>query len=347
MKLLCIGDIHIKPSNTHLVEILLEQVIKAIQEHSIDITILLGDILDTFERIHTQALNAAYNLINSIRKHTKVYILVGNHDLINNQQFLTTQHWMNGLKDWESVKVIDKGFVNDEVMFVPYVPVGRFTEALDVIGQKYSVNWKHSRIIFAHQEFKGCKMGAITSAVGDQWELEWPLVISGHIHDRQKPQPNVLYIGASIQNSFGDQSNPILLVIDSITKNHSEVILEMPKKKTIYTDISQINSLNIQQIVEKNTVDMLRIVVKCNYEEFKVYSKSSEYEKICITNPKCKIVHKPTETTDQVETTTQVDGSFDNILFQNVLSTRNENIYCMYMDIVHSTAIDPSEILIV
>ena len=36
------------------------------------------------------------------------YILVGNHDLINNQQFLSTNHWMNALKDWPNIFIVDK-----------------------------------------------------------------------------------------------------------------------------------------------------------------------------------------------------------------------------------------------
>ena len=38
---------------------------------------------------------------------TKTIVIVGNHDLINNQQFLTQNHWMNAMKDWENVRVID------------------------------------------------------------------------------------------------------------------------------------------------------------------------------------------------------------------------------------------------
>ena len=35
-------------------------------------------------------------------------LLVGNHDYINNQQFLTNNHWMNAMKDWNNVTIIDK-----------------------------------------------------------------------------------------------------------------------------------------------------------------------------------------------------------------------------------------------
>ncbi len=66
---------------------------------------------------------------------------------------------------------------------VPYVPPGRFVEALNIIDNEW---WKNVNCIFAHQEFYGCKMGAIESIEGDKWDHSFPLVISGHIHSEQR-----------------------------------------------------------------------------------------------------------------------------------------------------------------
>ncbi len=51
--------------------------------------------------------------------------------------------------------------------------------------------WKNVNCIFAHQEFYGCKMGAIESIEGDKWDHSFPLVIRGHIHSEQRPQKNI------------------------------------------------------------------------------------------------------------------------------------------------------------
>ena len=45
------------------------------------------------------------------------------------------------------------------------------------------------------------------SGVIPQWMKDYPNIISGHIHDRQQPQPNIFYTGASLQTSFGDSSD--------------------------------------------------------------------------------------------------------------------------------------------
>ncbi len=68
--------------------------------------------------------------------------------------------------------------------------------------------------IFAHQEFYGCKMGAIESIEGDKWDHSFPLVISGHIHSEQRPQKNIFYPGSVIQHAFGEsEDNGLLLLI--------------------------------------------------------------------------------------------------------------------------------------
>lgn len=345
MTILCVGDIHIKSDNLHLVDLLEQQILEYVLNYSVRLVILLGDVLDTFDKIYTPPLNRAYKLIRHIREQTEVAILVGNHDYINNQQFLSDAHWMNAMKDWSSVYVIDN--VKDlcvhglRIVLVPYVPPQRFQEALSLIPDWHSVQY-----IFAHQEFRGCKMGAITSSHGDEWREDYPMVISGHIHDNQRPQPNIYYIGASIQNSFGDQTSPKLLLIKG--EELRELDLHLPKKKTIYTNLEQLAVENIQKNLETAETEMVRVVVKCDYEQFKVFTKSKEYDQL-VKHSKCKIVHKPVAT--NAETTKPdpvvLESKFEQLLLDKVLMNRDEFLYSMYHEVVHDTSLDPDHFLII
>jgi len=346
MSILCVGDIHIKPNNTHLVDLLEKHILDYIDQYSVGLVVLLGDILDTFERLHTQTLNRAYQLVHKIRNRCKIAILVGNHDYINNQQFLSDQHWMNAMKDWNNVSIVDRTqsleIESLFLVFVPYVPPKRFVEALDTLQE-----WKSADYIFAHQEFKGCKMGAIVSSEGDEWNLEYPLIISGHIHDYQKPQENIYYIGASIQNSFGDQTSPRLLLIQG--KQQQELELSLPKKKTIYANLEKIPIEQIQQNLQTPDTDMVRVVIKCDYEQFKIFTKTIEYEELA-QNSKCKIVHKPIEKSveEKIESTPEeLLTDFSQSLYDKVLFSRNEFLYSVYHQIVHDTIISPDDILII
>ena len=105
---LFIGDPHFQVSNIPEVELFMEKIINLATEKQPDIIVIAGDILHTHERLHTIALNKAYELVDNMRKITKTYVLVGNHDYIQNQQFLTDNHWMNAMKEWKNTVIVDQ-----------------------------------------------------------------------------------------------------------------------------------------------------------------------------------------------------------------------------------------------
>lgn len=338
MRLLCVGDIHIKPTNTHLVDILEKYLCDYIDQYNIDITILLGDILDTFERIHTQALNRAYKLIDTLKEKTKVYVIVGNHDYINNQQFMTDNHWMNGLKQWRNVYVVDTVLYTDELFFVPYVPVGKFIEALDSTGK----DWKSAKYIFSHQEFRGCKMGAIVSSHGDEWSEDYPQIISGHIHDYQKTQENVLYTGASIPSSFAEQNIPKVLYI-SDRDEFVELEVLLPRNKTIYLNLEDVKKNKVLDTV-KNSEDNYKIVIKDNPDNFKLFANTVEYEEL---SKHCKIVIKPPKNLGEKKDNIEPEGSFVEVLSNKVLMKNSELLYSIFQEVIYGNIVDYRDILII
>jgi hypothetical protein len=358
MTILCVGDVHIKPTNLPLIDGLEVQLVEAVRRESVQCIVLLGDILDTFERIHTQALNRAYRLIDTLRTQTHVLVLVGNHDLINNQQFLTDQHWMNAMKDWKNVTIVDqvvtRRVVGMELVFVPYVPVQRFVEALDSVGTEV---WQRADYIFAHQEFYGSKMGAIQSVHGDTWAPDAPMVVSGHIHDYQRPQDNLLYIGASVQTNFGDQTDPRLLCIRGPNREWTEIAVLLPKKKTVYTTLDDVSELDPTQWMDDPTIDQVRVVVRGDYEQFKTFTKSTQYEQLVATQ-KCKIVHKPQPVEPALETPDpactepslepSLEQSFEQLVSQRVLQRRDEWLYAAFEHVAYGdTSVSPDDLLIV
>ena len=106
-RILCIGDPHFKVENLVEVDEFVSKLIPLIEERKPDFIVVLGDLLHTHERLHTTALNKAYEFIDKLRNLSKTFVIVGNHDYIQNQQFLTSNHWMNGMKEWENVTVVD------------------------------------------------------------------------------------------------------------------------------------------------------------------------------------------------------------------------------------------------
>lgn len=183
-------DLHIKFSNLEKFHKLIQYFENFKDTDKIDIIVIGGDILDSHERVSIVLMNTALKLFKTLSKLAPLYIIIGNHDYINNQQFLTTNHWMNALKEWKNIVIVDTPIIFQSFLFVPYVFPGKFKKCLNEIDLSSII------CIFSHQEFLDCQMGMIKSVQGDNWESNLPLVISGHIHDRQKVNSNILYPGS-------------------------------------------------------------------------------------------------------------------------------------------------------
>jgi DNA repair exonuclease SbcCD nuclease subunit len=204
-----------------------------------------AEIILSEEQVIAATSHAKETLVVAGAGSGKTFVLVGNHDMLSNSQFLTNNHWLNGLKEWNNVTIVDRVIqysVNSQkFILAPYVSNGRFEEALNTLDE----DWKDSTAIFAHQEFKGVKMGAFNSIDGDTWKLEYPNVISGHIHLNQKPQPNLYYPGSSLSVAFGETNkNVIASIIFENNKDYilEEIDLELPKKKIVYINAEDVDN---------------------------------------------------------------------------------------------------------
>jgi len=273
MMILFIGDPHIKNDNHFDIDQLLTHLCILCKEHFPDRIIIGGDLMHFHERIFTQALNKTLSFITTLSSFAPVEIMVGNHDMINNQQFLTSHHWMNVLSKLTNITVTDKPRRQQMGRFTyitcPYVYPGRFIEALETIG----TDWKSVDMIFAHQEFKGCKMGAMISTIGDEWEGEWPPIISGHIHDNQRVGTNIYYPGAPLQHAFGDTSTRVVCIINE-TGKITDIPLNVPKKIIVKSSIDNV----ITSIGKVDSTVSVKLKLSATVEEFKLFKQTKQYQ---------------------------------------------------------------------
>lgn len=295
-RVLAIGDPHFKERNVEQTAGMVNAIVKIAETRRPDLIVCLGDVLDRHARLHTDPLCDAIEFFRRLKAIAPLRIIIGNHDRRNNSDFMTDRHPFTAIKDeWAGTmvadQVIDETLDGHHFVYVPYVPNGRFIEALqlgidgdltDMYDQErkdkaelpadsslpikievsseelnYSLEeqseeqsvdaspneqlsssdssdteddsskddptddeiekelallaktvasswWADASIVFAHQEFYGAKMGHMISVKGDKLPLNHPFVVTGHIHDYQKPQANILYTGTPIQHSFGD-----------------------------------------------------------------------------------------------------------------------------------------------
>jgi hypothetical protein len=314
-----------------------------------DLIIILGDLLHDHERLHTVPLNKAYDFINKMRNISETYIIVGNHDMCNHLQYLNTNHWMNALKEWNNVVIVDKvicyNLKNEKLIFVPYVEPGRFEEALNTLNNE----WKDASCIFAHQEFYGCKMGAIVSEIGDRWNLEYPNVISGHIHSNQKIQKNIYYTGSAMQNAFGESEKNIIAFINLENKEYKldEIDLEMPRKKIVYMDVDKIDNY----IVSEKTEDKIKVSISGEYDEFKTFKKTKKYKELLKNGVKVVFKAKKKDQKIKDEKLNEIISNikdlnnFKEIITNIINSKKDPYLYEIYENIINNNKINYEDIM--
>jgi DNA repair exonuclease SbcCD nuclease subunit len=322
MRILAIGDPHFKVDNIEESKVFITNLSSYLSQNTdIEIIVVLGDVLHNHEKLHTFALNSAIEFFTMLVSHKrKCFCLVGNHDATSNTIFLTDNHWMNALKGWDGLTIVDHPvieFIGESfITLCPYVPDGRFLEALshlvtveetrkvkrylkddkDMTYSRIKIHdWKESKCIFSHQLFDGVKMGAIVAKNVEEWKPEYPFCINGHIHENQRPQENLYIPGSAMQEGYGDMTDKIVAVITITDDKYpliEEVDLNIKRKKIIYTTIDEIDT--IKEKLEKNENIDYKIVVKGSDSELKALKNSSKYkDTLDIDNVK-KITFKTT-----------------------------------------------------
>jgi DNA repair exonuclease SbcCD nuclease subunit len=333
MKFLFIGDVHIKTDNSEEIDILIQEIDRICSEEKYDYIIVGGDVMHYHERLFTQCLNKSLFFLNKLSKITYTYVLVGNHDYVNNSEFLTENHWMNSLKKLDNIKIVDNVLEFEDFILCPYVYPGRFVEALETKTK----NWMNKKIIFCHQEFKNCKMGAITSIDGDDWKEEYPYIVSGHIHDNQKVGKNIYYPGSPLQHSFGDSDTRVLCNI-SLFKDKKKINIEdiidiplnVPKKRIIKTNLE--NLKNLKNI--KDTNQKIKIKLDVSNEEFKLFKETKDYKDLINNGVKIQINKKKmVENKDKKDEREDKDTNFTYLL-ESMIDNDEEMVREIYNEVV-------------
>lgn len=270
LKIIVVGDTHFKVSNIRDVTAMSSAIIKVIQQRKPDIIVNLGDTLNDHEKVHVIALVKATEFLYEQAQLAPLKLLMGNHDLKNQKQFCSAEHPFTSLKYWgPSVTVVDnvisEQIKGHHIVYSPYVPPDRFEEAMTKCTELATAT-----CVFGHVEIVGCQMGAIKSVDGAKWPLTNPLLISGHIHDYQELQPNVIYTGTPIQHSYSDTHDKTISFFTFRSRTdytHERIDLGLPKKRIERIDCAQVSSYVPRpncdlKIVIRGTSGDLRAITK-------------------------------------------------------------------------------------
>jgi DNA repair exonuclease SbcCD nuclease subunit len=307
-RILFIGDPHFRVDNLVESQKFIAEVDRILNEHPIDVVVVLGDVLHTHEKLHTFALNAAVQFFQMLTSKKPVYCLIGNHDATSNTIFLSNNHWMNVFKPWTNITIVETPILctwsSKHVILCPYVPDGRFKEALEQTPLTHTINhWSKANLIVGHQLVDGAKMGPIVSTGVEEWRIEWPMLISGHIHDKQRPQENVFYTGSSMQHAFGESIDKTLYLYTLSSLMGQEIKLHIPRKEILYVNVADIDT--IEEKVNQLAADdvSVKIVVRGNTSEMKAMKDTDVVKKLEQTMGVKSVVFKPAKPALPIDST--------------------------------------------
>ena len=346
-----IGDPHLKHTEIQRGCMFIDRVVSEVKSADPTFIVVLGDVFDNFESVNTHAIKMVHNLLQLLSGIAPTVVLVGNHDYINNSQFLTNNHSLLPFSEWENIWVVDRPteitFSEKSFVFCPYVPPGKFVAALDTLTGK-GVTWEFADCIFAHQEFQGCHMGKITSTDGDEWDDDYPPVISGHIHDDQKVGENIYYPGSAIQHSYAENSYRRVWLVDfnvgtdeDVYFNITKIDLKLPPKIVYRMCVEELlDKKGDKDFIQEISEGIVKIELKDTDEEFKKFKRTKFSKNLSGYNVKFTYVRVE----DKHDSLSELCDGNDDVTFTSVfrqlVMTKEEKIQEEYKNIFSSPVIN-------
>lgn len=182
MKILRIGDPHIKMSNLAEAERLFSFVEEQIDLLSPSRVEILGDLMHNHAVLRAEVVSFWYRWLKRLKSKIEVIVLVGNHDMVGD--FNSSTHGLVSFKEMEddSLRIIDEPTLVGIYGYMPYV---HHKERFGEIAQ--DLFDRGARVLVCHQTFSGSVFENNFYAPDgiNPDELPFETVISGHIHKSQ------------------------------------------------------------------------------------------------------------------------------------------------------------------
>lgn len=202
MKVLRVGDPHVKVSNLEESRALINFVANVAKFENVDRIEILGDLFHTHAVLRLEIQEFwlwALNLLSDIKE---TVVLVGNHDLSGDYSSSFSALNVFSLLNKKTLIIVTEPVVLGDIGYVSYVHDNN--KFIDLAN---SVADKGAKVLVCHQTFQGSKYeSGFYAADGiplGEWSERFTHIISGHIHAEQN-FGNVIYPGTARWDSISD-----------------------------------------------------------------------------------------------------------------------------------------------
>lgn len=237
MKMMFVGDPHLKISRFDLACQFLDWVTKLALQHRPDLVVNLGDTFDNHAVLRSEVMEEFKKHVQNITSSgITYYYVLGNHDMYKptDSKYHALQPFKSG---YDGLVIVDTPIELDDVTFVPFIPDAR------------NFPKQTKRICVAHQTFVGADYGFTRPEEGvDAETVSAEVIISGHIHMRQM-FGKVIYPGTPYPQSVNDinQSKGVMF-FDTETYNYSFIECPLPAWKGLAYEIGE--KFSVQEMHE-------------------------------------------------------------------------------------------------
>jgi DNA repair exonuclease SbcCD nuclease subunit len=274
VKILFIGDMHIKITQFELGKQFLSWVNDMVAKYKPDLVINLGDTFDSHAVIRAEIMSEYVNHVDACTQICPYVHVLGNHEMYKPKD--ATYHALQAMHGYHAYKIVDKptdlSFICPGLFCVPYVP--SLSDFPKDVG----------RICVAHQTFVGADYGYHRPDIGvDADTLSADIVISGHVHKRQS-FGKVIYPGSPFANSANDiDQTKGVLILDTDTYKQQFIESPLPKYRgaqLTVNEIDNIDRIHAHLVATLTTNDNWILTFNGPRQEITAYLQSTRYTQL-------------------------------------------------------------------
>lgn len=273
------------------------------------VAVITGDLLNNNDQGTPDLIKMCIKFINKLADIMPVIIIAGNHDY----NHITGKTWFDVL---DAATSEDAHFLTNSGWYILTAKNTRLLIGFQSITDKYysffynnqnvhdvmkEYNCKHSIALF-HGNVAGCRINNSKIFTYDEstynddspntdyninknWMKEYTFVLLGHIHERQKIEPNIFYAGSTIQRTFAescDNHGGLLFKLSTckyayinypdpyanvvLNEIDAKLHVELPSSMTMKT--SELESLTRKYLLRIHHTDALSILDRKEIEEY-------------------------------------------------------------------------------
>ena len=229
MKLLLIGDPHLRINEFEQSIKLLRWIESVAQEVRPDVVCNLGDTFHNHAVLRSELMKEFSDHVDAITQHCQYWYVLGNHDQYKPKD--NKYHALQSFKDRKNFLIFDQPRTDlneSDITVVPYVQ--NFED----------FPLETNKICITHNTFIGADYGFRREDCGvDAARVSADVIISGHIHKRQT-FGKVIYPGTPTAHNASEVDEVKgLLLFDTITLEQQFIAAPFPMWKSLHFEISQ------------------------------------------------------------------------------------------------------------